>query len=354
MRITASKVGLASHCGFFGRVEAEWADLPSEAADRGTRFHAVIASYIATGQIPLTLEEDIAPLFASAKAWVDHFGEGNLGRGALKAEVAFAWDPATDTAEIIGENVGRNYGEHPARGKLCGSADIVAVSQCTKAGYVGDWSTGDGSQKGPQLRSLALALARTFGLDSVTVEALEVDAIGVRHVCIETLDAFALSAVAGELTESLAAIPSAEPHVSLSCTELYCPARVNCPAVVETVEQIVPVDALVRHKWGITIQGPDHAAWLYNQAKVVESAAKLVKDAVKAYIPKDGITLEDGSVLAEGSRNMPRFDKDRAVALMRALGATDEQLEGLTRTVVESGGLRVSGGKSLPRKRKAA
>lgn len=346
MRVTASKTGLLSACQYFARPEAEWSDTSSAAADRGTRFHREIAEYVATGQVPLEIDEDIAPLFASAKAWVDHFG-----REKLASEVAFAWSPATDTAERI-PAVERDY--QAGAGRLCGTADLIAVSRFTKAGYVGDWKTGDGSQSGPQLRALALMLARAEGLDMVTVEALEVDATGVRHVCTETLDAFALAAVAGELAESLAAIPTAVPQPGSHCGDLYCPARATCPAVRERLADIIPAAALVRHQWGLTITGGDHAAWLYNQAKAVEAAAKLVKDAVKAYVPEGGIALEDGSVLAEGSRQMSRFDKARALGLLREKGATEEEIERLSVMVTESSGLRVSGGAAKPRKKRAA
>lgn len=347
MRTTASKVGLLSACQWFARPEAEWDTSTSAAADKGTRFHACVAHYIEVGEWKLAGDDDdIVALCDSAQAWVDSFG-----RHRLAAEVAFAWDPVTDTAERI-EVKNRDYSA--GKGRLCGTADVVAVQRFTKTGYIGDWKTGDGSKSGPQLRALALMLARAEGLDSVTVEALEVSAEGVRFVCTETLDAFALAAVAGELAEALAAVPTAEPQPGPHCGELYCPARATCPAIVERVEQIIPAAELVRHRWGLTIASPDHAMWLYNQAKAVESAAKLVKDAVRAYVPEGGITLEDGSVFAEGSRTMSRFDKAAALSLLRKLGATEEDVEACSRSVVESAGLRVSGGAAKPRKRRAA
>ncbi len=347
MRVTASKVGLLSSCQFFATPHAEWSTATSDAADRGTRFHKIAADYVTTGQAPLAIEDDMLPLFASMVAWVEHFG-----RESLAAEVAFAWEPVTDKAETIGYNIGRDYSK--GAGRLCGSADLVAVSRFTRVGYIGDWSTGDGSNKGPQLRALAVMLARAEDLDSVTVEALEVSAEGVRHVCTETLDAFALAAVAGELAEAIAAIPGATPQPGPHCGEMYCPARATCPAIVERVEQIIPAAELVKYQWGLTIESGSHAKWLYDQAKAVESAAKLVKDAVKAYVPEGGIVLDDGSVFAEGTRNMERFDKAAALSLLRAKGATEEEIEACSRSVVESSGLRVSGGAAKPRKRRAA
>jgi len=326
-------------CQHWARPDAEWYDTTSAAADRGTRFHRAIALYVnGVEGLPLAPDEDIAGLFASARAWVDHFG-----REKLAAEVAFAWDPHTDTAERI-PAVERDY--QAAHGHLCGTADLVAVSRATRAGYIADWKTGDASNAGPQLRTLALMLARAEGLDMVTVEALQVDETGVTHLCTETLDAFALAAVSGDLAEAVSSVPTAEPVPGPHCGEHYCPARATCPAVVERVERdIIPAASLVRHRWGVRISSPDHAAWLYEQAKAVEAAARLVKDAVRAYVPEAGLVLEDGSVLKEGTRNMPRFQKDVAVALLRELGATEEQIAGLTRSVVESSGLRVQSGK---------
>ncbi len=51
---------------------------------------------------------------------------------------------------------------------------------------------------------------------------------------------------------------------------------------------------------------------------------------------------------------MPRFDKGKAIALARELGATDEQIEACSYVAVESSGLRVTGGAAKPRKKKAA
>lgn len=352
MRLSASKIGLALHCGYFARPEAEWDDRTSAAAERGTRFHAAIATYIETGEFALAdTDGDIIALCEVAQAWVDHFG-----RDKLAAEVAFAWDPVADTAEIIGHNIGREYGPWQARGLLCGTADIVAVSRVTRTGYVGDWSTGDGSMKGPQLRSLAVSLARVEGLDMVTVEALEVTADGVRHVCTETLDAFALAAVAGEQAEALAAVPTAEPKPGDHCSELYCPARVTCPAGRAVIAEVIPAEALVRHRWGTVIQSPDHAAWLLAHARLVEAAAKAVKEAVKEACPPDGWILEDGGVLVEGSRNMPRFDVDKLKSLARAAGVTDEDMESCSYVAKESAGLKIKKPEVVarPRKKRAA
>ena len=343
LRVSASKVGLLERCGYFARPEAEWAESTSAAADRGTRFHAAIAEYIETGIMP-EAGDDVAPLLVHAQAWVDAFGREKLG-----AELAFAWDPVADRAEVIGQNIGREYAAGGAR--LCGSADVVAVNRERLAGFIGDWATGDGSRKGPQLRTLAVMLARAEGLETITVQSLEVDASGVRVVVNETLDSFDLAAIAGGLAEAIAAIPTAEPVPGLHCAELWCPARASCPVGRAIVAEIAPPDALTPHRWSVQVEGPEHAAWLLDRAKLVEAAAKAVRDAVKAACPEDGWAMPDGSRLTETYREVPRFDKGKALALLRELGATDEQIEQCTYRYRESGGLRLLGGATKPRRR---
>jgi len=352
VRVTGSKAGLLLECQWWAGALAEWFDGTSDAADRGNRFHAAIAVYVETHELPASdlLDEDIAPLVEVARRWVDtHGGPQDFG-----AEMAFAWDPVNDVAKTLAEK-GRDYSGAP-EGWLCATTDLVRVDPAAKTGYVGDWKTGDGSKAAPQLRTLAVMVARTYGLETVHVEALEVSSVGVRVVCAEVLDAFALAAHAGALAEAIAAVPTAEPNPGRHCGDLYCPARATCPAATAIVAQVIPAEALVRHKWGITITSADHAAWLYDQAKAVEAAAKQVKDAVKAYVPAEGLTLEDGSTLIEGTRSMPRFNRERAVTLMRALGATDEQIESCTVVGIEGTGLKHVGGTKVakPRKSKAA
>jgi hypothetical protein len=332
-RATASKAALLlSGCVWWARHEAEWVYTTSPAADKGTRFHAAIAHYIDSGEVP-PMADDIEALFKSARAWVDGFG-----RDKLSAEVALAWDHAADTARRV-DAPSRGYPKAP--GCLYGTADVVAVNRALRVGYLVDWKSGDGSGATPQLRTLAMMLARSEGLDSVTVEALEVSAVGVTAVCRETLDSLALDAHAGELADAIAAIPTAEPTPGPHCGELYCACRATCPAGRTIVEQVIPAEALVKHRWSVDIASPEHAAWLLDHARLVEAAAKAVKDAVKAACPPEGWTLADGSTLREGTRDMPRFDRDRAVALLRECGATEEQIAALTYRVQESAGLRL-------------
>lgn len=341
IRVTASGTARLAACQYWARPCVEHFDAQGPAAERGTRFHAAIDQFTKTG-VREEVAEDIAAEYAAAIDWVEDFG-----RQRFRSEVAFAWDPQLDQAEAT-EVTERGY---PQDGRLWGTADLVAVTS-GGAGFVCDWKTGDGSGAGPQLRTLALMAARALRLDSVTVCALEVSPAGVREVAREDLDAFDLDAHAGELAELLAAVADARPQPGEHCSALYCPAKADCPAFVEASEQLVPPEALVRHTMSTSIASPEHAAWMLDRVRLVEAACKQVKDAIKAACPDEGWTLADGRTLREGSRKVERFDARAAQALLRELGATDEQLAGLYYQAEESAGLRVTGGASKPARKR--
>ena len=354
MRVTASKVGLLTYCQAWAQPGMEWDTRSSAAADRGTRFHKAIAWYAEEG-LRGKEEEDIRQEMDHACAWVDAL---NAAPGSLLIECAFAWDSETDTAEEIGRD--RDYSE--GDGRLCGTADLVMVVTAggkPTAAMVWDWKTGDGSGAGPQLRALGLMVARALGVESVTVAALEVKASGVTEVAREDLDAFALAGVAGELAEQLAAIDGAEPTPGSHCGELYCPAKLSCPVgqtAMAQVVDVIPPEALVRRpEWRITdkVASAEQAIWTLDVLRLMGAWVEAKKDEVKALVPVDGWRTEDGRVLRETKATIEGFDKHKAIALLKELGATDEQLGGCFYQFEKSNGLRVSGGATKPRTRRS-
>lgn len=271
----------------------------------------------------------------------------------LSAEVAFEWNPQAATAcevDTVGE---RGYPKKP--GRIYGTADLVAVDD-DGVGYIYDWKTGDASNAGPQLRFLALMLARTRFVSRVRVAALEVRDGCVREVCVEELDELALASVAAELDEQLEAVATAEPNPGAHCGELYCPARATCPAGKAAMDGLVPETALAR-KFDFTpaIRSAEHAAWMLDRCRLASAQIDAIKDAIKGWVPAEGAELPDGSVLRETSATVQALDKARTLSMLRELGATDQQIDGLYYSFTKSNGLRVSKpGGAKPRKRKAA
>ncbi len=351
MRATASKVGLLSYCQWWARPEAKWDTSSSAAAERGTRFHKAIADYAVTRAVR-TVDNDIAAEYTHAALWLD--GLVGLGSQDVFAEIAMAWDPALDTADVL-DVVDRAY---KPQSRLCGTADLVLVVMANgkpTAVMVWDWKTGSGESAGPQLRALGLMAARAFGVEHATVAALEVRDSGVTEVAREELDAFSLAGIAGELAEMIAAIETAEPTPGSHCGELYCPARLHCPLGATAMAQVVdviPAESLVRRDaYRITdpIRTAEQAIWTVDVLRLMGAWLDAKKDEIKKLVPDDGWRAEDGRVLKETTATIEAFDKHKALALIKQLGATDEQIGSLYYSFDKSNGLRVSGGKTKPR-----
>ncbi len=355
MRATASKVGLLEHCLAWARPEMKWEWSSSPAAERGTRFHRAIARYAVTRERE-HVEDDIAQEYAHACDWIDSLEI--IGKSYLEVEIAFAWDPVTDTAESIGTD--RDYSK--AFGRLGGTADLVLVVKVDGkrvAVMVWDWKTGSGENAGPQLRTLGLMAARAYGVEHATVAALEVRASGVAEVAREELDSFALAGVAGELAEMIAAIATAEPQPGSHCGEMYCPARLHCPVgqvAMAQVVDVIPAERLVRRPdFRITdqIRTAEEAIWSVDVLRLMSAWVDAKKDEIKKLVPVAGWRTDDGRVLKETTSKIEAFDKHKALALIKQLGATDEQIGSLYYTFEKSNGLRVSGGATKPRARKS-
>jgi hypothetical protein len=335
-----------------------WDNRSSEAAERGTRFHKAIAMYVAQGpRIPLKVEDDVREELGHALAWIDALP--NDGLVTLHAEQAYAWDPATDTAEVL-DVIDRAYAP---QSRLCGTADLVLWHAESEDLVVYDYKTGSADNAGPQLRTLGLMAARAYGVEYVTVAALEVRASGVTEVGREELDLFALAGIAGELADQLAAIETAKPQPGSHCSDLCCPARLSCPlttvAVAEVVDVVpnntIPTETLVRRQdFRITdpVRTAEQAIWTVDVLRLMSAWLDAKKDEIKSLVPPEGWATEDGRVLREGTYEQSAFDKRKAIALVRQLGATEEQIASLHYTFKKSTGLRVSGGPGPPRKRR--
>jgi hypothetical protein len=355
VRATASKVGLLAFCQWWATPEAEWTWTTSDAADRGTRFHKAIANYTETRK-RAEVDEDLREEYAQACDWVDSLGSHD---DVVKVERAFAWDLMTDTAEEIGSD--RDY--RKAAGRLCGTVDLILLARIDGkyvAAMVWDWKTGSGENSGPQLRALGLMVARAYGLENVTVAALEVRASGVTEVAREELDEFALSAVAGELAEQIASIPNAEPKPGSHCGDLYCPARLSCPlgqAAIANVSEVIPADVLVRRQdFRITdpVETAEQAIMTVDVLRLMSAWIDAKKDEIKSKVPATGWAAPDGRILKETKAKVEAFDKAQAIALCKELGATDEQLGRCYYTFEKSNGLRVSGGGTSKRLKRAS
>ena len=170
----------------------------------------------------------------------------------LSPEVAFAYNPVTDTARVLGQSLERDYSsvtedEIPLTMDVAGLAGGVGIVRDYKTGhgYVrrtsGNW----------QMRGGAIAVARAFDLDQVDAQLVFVrdgrpvardragfDAFGLAEISAE-LHAAWLRAKADRLAHAAGEhIPATE---GSWCR--YCPSAWSCPAKIGLIKAALAADA---------------------------------------------------------------------------------------------------------------
>lgn len=324
MRATASKAGLLDKCQAWAKDGAEWTDTESEAARLGTELHRAAAMFIEGTPPPITMISA-----ANLLKWA-HLLEWLTDKKKIgwRSEVAFAWNPTTDAAVVLGQNIGRNY---PKDGRLCGAADIVCVGWEDFPGVtVYDIKTGHNIDNvRDQMATLGLMAARAYGVESAKLVVVHVQDDGVHIPPPTTMDSFALDAVAATLAEQIAKIPTSKPEPGGHCVGMYCPHRNHCSATREAMEQVVPAGQLVRHERLLgPIRSADEAAYRYHRLRVIDEARDACWDELKAYAAlHGGVFLENGKKWAQTPVKGRETKDVRALEqLARDLGASDAQV----------------------------
>lgn len=339
---TLSKAPLAQHCLYSFRpdVEVPPEGPASDEQETGTTCHAAAAHTINTGcLVELTVAPD-SPTWRHMLAWIrDNY------QPTWVAEEALAWNPAKDTARVLGVDIDRKYAEHGATPQdIPGTCDVVSVEPDLVRVF--EFGTGwDVSHKTEQLRLQCVAAARAHGKERAIGQLIQFREDGAKPWEPIELDSFDLSAIAGEFAELRERTPGAEPAPSDACVDLFCDAKTVCPVTQDAQAALVP-DAALTRKFSKVIESPEHARWMLERVRLVKSACEEIKTAINDYVPEGGVALEDGKYIYEGAREMPRFDAHKALALIKQLGATEAQIASLTRPVIEGAGLKVGSKKA--------
>ena len=361
VRLSASGVALARACGYAFREDVE---LPpqakSGASSRGNAFGLLAEHEINGGECPPISElvaglsetegENLVAMWGHAKAWL-----GERKRLGWRAEVAFAYDLATDKAREIPRTAHRDYSSATAT-EVCGTADIAYVDGDGIA-WILDWKTqGEGApdlDATDQLETLALMAARAWGCDEARIAKLRVTTEGVFPSEPVTLGFFELIEIAARLRGIASRIPDAEPCVGDHCTERYCRAITVCPKQTSAMVQLVPDVALARKEWRYqpVIESPDHLAHMLSLRPLIRKACEQVDAANEAYVADGPVATSDGRVIKQAFRTMPRMNQSALLDLAKRRGATDDEISACVRQSVESNGVRISGG---PKRGRAA
>lgn len=99
----------------------------------------------------------------------------SIPRGS-EAEVAFAWDYNTGETRRLGH--GRESYSNATEHEICGTADMIYVSNFAKAGIIRDYKTGHGyvigARGNAQILFLSMVAGKLYSLDTVIGEIVAV------------------------------------------------------------------------------------------------------------------------------------------------------------------------------------
>lgn len=280
-------------------------------AESGRALHAYVEA-IARGATPAEAAQRVpAELRDTALALDTDHWPVDLQAG-WRPEVAVLYDMDKDAAEVL-DAAARSYG-HRGRNAIVGTADLVRVHDGTV--YVIDVKTGRGWLPNPaasgQLRALALAFARVYGVDSAEVGHLRVDtADGRAWLDLEPLDALEMATVREQLLEAREAVEAevVAPKEGPWCR--YCPAFAVCPAKAALVTEMMDVPVLDAFT----------AAAAWQRIKDTRAVLDRVEAALKEYAAREAVSLPGGWVLAEVESVRESLDGRKAhAAALEVLG----------------------------------
>lgn len=298
MSPTGSKIALLMACAYPFNGQAWPESETGDAARLGQAWHEVAAKAINTDMTDCQLAglydqaaknngltpEQVEQLYAMAP---DAAAFDLLEScGAVRVEVAYAWDWKTGKVRELGVDIGRNY--RVSATEVAGTADVVGVS------FIADWKTGKEAPKAEnnaQLMFLAMCAAK-LGHPIERIQILHVKPDGSVWTDTCEVTEFDLEAFEAELRREIQALPGAFPTAGKHCR--YCPMVAVCPKTVETVAE--PSDSFPLALYSVSdIVSPEHAAWLLHRIEAAESMLGSVKAMVRKYADEIGhIPLADG------------------------------------------------------------
>lgn len=264
-----------------------------------------------------------------------HWGTVGIARNRA-AEISYAVDLAADQAIRLGVDLERRY---PSTGPhvVCGTLDLEA-ERITGVPIVIDWKWGyqpvTSAAENPQIQFAALARHWATGAPEVEGRIGYVRPSGHIHWDRATFDAFELESFADRQLALAEKVEDARKRVRTArrlpvvtgehCR--YCPAILACPAHTAMAKQLLPELAAIKHE--LASMTPVQCGAAMVKAKTIGRLLEMVLDGMNEIMDR-GIALP--TTPGKEYRAIPveqrRFSKERAMALLRELGATAEQIE---------------------------
>jgi hypothetical protein len=312
----------------------------SEMAERGTAIHLFVRRVLKGMSLPRALS--LVPNDWRQTCERIDFAKISGDLSEVCSEHSYALNCVTGEARIIGEDIGRRY---PDLGPdwFVGTEDVSGVDLTGKP-VTGDIKSGFADVTDPednlQNKFFGKVHQSLTEADEVEGRIIRIDEAGFVRPISAVYSAFDLDSFGDTLIDIRDGVARARARVAAgevpTVTEgehcRYCPAFSACPAKAALVRNMLPeLDDLRGRIAMMTLEERGKAWAKYKQIKPVFEA---VESALKEAAAVDSLPLPNGKWVGEISYPKQSFNKARAYALLRELGATDDQISSLTTTIV--------------------
>ena len=330
----------------------------SVAAERGTIIHEYLRACL-TGTDPAVALAAVPEAYQYTCESIE-VERAVDGAHVVGAEYAFAYDPRTGVARLLGENIGRDYA---GRGLRVGeeipcSLDLILdgadwlderelavvdfkTGQLTAHPAKSNWQVILGclcvrSVFAPEAASITGKLGYVdedggWAWDRVRFPRAQLDAF--QHELAATWSDWALTAT-GE--QDLLLTPGNR------CT--HCDRQGACPAMAKEVRALATVDDAWVTSMAARILGNDEAAVFYEKLGKMDAIVDKLKALWRQRVAQGPVRLPDGEEVRMIEKRETRIDGKRALAVLReAYG--EEIAEAACKTTVSQAALKQSFGK---------
>lgn len=258
----------------------------------------------------------------------------------IRVEEAYAVDAETGAVRPLGSGIERKYVVQP--GEIPGSLDIEGT------GFLGhpiivDWKAGyqEVTEVASNLQLLfyAYCVARTRGADRVDVYIAHIRNSGFIRWSNHTFTTFDFDAFEELLQKTYRraqrAIADVDAVRKLKVVRgdhcQFCPAMSACPAYTSLVRAMLSDIESMASK--IEVMTPEEKGEAFDKLAAIKRLVKYTDEVLKDFARQHPYPLPDGRWVREVPHARSSFSEEKAVDLLRELGATEEQIQSCETTI---------------------
>lgn len=278
---TGSEVGRLLACAASAVLRRS--DAPTEWTEDGEQRHLEAEVAAELGDL-----DDLPPRVASLIA----------GAESVSTEAAFVYDAASDTGRPLPGVLNRAYPNDLGPFEIPMTLDLAAFFSGPRRATVIDhklFADQGAPKEHGQLMTQALAVARAYDLDEVTIA---ISYLGTRWVRVDKVDMFELAAHAERLQQLHIAVAEARkdprPRPGPHCR--HCPSFFACPAQAEKLALVARGDTSAKVERFIPFQSDEDASAAMALLADLEMLAKRLDAALHTRAKEKPIPLSDGLV----------------------------------------------------------